>query len=498
MKRILYILLLCFPFALSAQNWQNICSPGVTLYQNSGGEIQAFRLDSIQVPGNGDTIFYSYHTIRETQPCADTSHGSVLGFKVYKTSNGWFYFFNKSWDTLKINTNASLSDSWKFCNLPDSGFVEATVSEIVTDTILGMADSVKTILFQAYDSTGNVLTHVINGRTVSLSKSHGMTVMAEVYLLPGAFSKYKLAGTTIPEAGIPNLNERLVYDFNVGDEFHYQGADTYQTGHVTWTYWKRIITILSKQISATGNAFIYQAKRCTHLDIVPPFTWGPPYVENYHDTIILVFPRSSSITDTSRLKLPGTFFRNDFSVAANNYLRDFNGPNNRQRQIIRKNFYRCQDSCWLPEQAYRGWNEYAEGIGCLFDGWGVEYTTVGLRMFYEDKLVYYRKGDEEWGTRLAADCDQLLGTDELQVSGSWFQVFLYPNPLHNQMTLTIEGFKPGIRTDFILYDFLGREVYQTVIRQNEVTLNRPPIPNGLYIWKVTGDLGTATGKLVLE
>lgn len=85
-----------------------------------------------------------------------------MRFKVYKSSNGWFYFFNKSWDTLQINTNASLSESWKFCNLPDSGIVEATVSEIMTDTILGMPDSVKVITFQAYNSFGQTVTNSMN------------------------------------------------------------------------------------------------------------------------------------------------------------------------------------------------------------------------------------------------------------------------------------------------------------------------------------------------
>jgi hypothetical protein len=502
MKQILFLLISFFPLILSSQNWQNICSPGVTLYQNSLGEIQAFRLDSVQAPGNGDTIFYSYRTIRDTQPCADTSHGSILGFKVYKSSIGWFCFFNKYWDTLQINTNASLGESWKFCNLPDSGYVEATVSEILTDTILDIPDSVKTILFQAYDSTGNTLAHVINGRTVSLSKSHGMNVMADAYLLPDAFSKYELAGTTIPEAGIPNLNERLVYDFNAGDEFHYQTADTPPGWYVTSIYYKRMITILTKEVSLSEGSVKYTASRCLHIYFVPWYNMGPPWVENFRDTINLEYPISDSWSDTSRMQLPGTFIRRPFYYSdqvAHRYLRDFNGPISRQRQCIRENIYLYEDSCWdLTTRPGFYWAEYAAGLGCLTNGWGVYSSSKNNLIFYIDELVYYKKGEEEWGTRLATDCDQLLGINLMPGSNYTMNISLFPNPASDRITLQIESFQPGAKYKFTLIDFIGNEVYQTSITESPIHINLPNLSPGLYIWQVTGESETTIGKLLVE
>ena len=119
--------LICFlmfviilPFSGPAQEWQNICSPGVTLYENPSGLIGAFRFDSVLSIGNGDSIFYSYPAIRYKTPCPDTIHGSVMGQRVYRTAGGVFYFFNRDNDTLSINS--APADSlfcYQFFNNPD-------------------------------------------------------------------------------------------------------------------------------------------------------------------------------------------------------------------------------------------------------------------------------------------------------------------------------------------------------------------------------------------
>jgi len=81
-----------------AQNFPNICSPGVTLYKSVTGKIKAFRMDSIELPGNNDTLFISYLAIRDDLNYGyfDTTNGSILGRTILKKSNSWFYLFNMS------------------------------------------------------------------------------------------------------------------------------------------------------------------------------------------------------------------------------------------------------------------------------------------------------------------------------------------------------------------------------------------------------------------
>lgn len=92
--RLFLILIICGS-GLAAQNYQNICSPGVTYYKNRQGNFGAFRKDSIHNPFVGDTMFISYTALRDplnTGDCADISNGSVLGRKVFKKMMAGFTF----------------------------------------------------------------------------------------------------------------------------------------------------------------------------------------------------------------------------------------------------------------------------------------------------------------------------------------------------------------------------------------------------------------------
>ncbi len=111
MKKI-FLLFFLLPFMhLDAQDYQNICSPGTTLYKDNYKICMAFRRDSVLALGGGDTLFISYPVIRYDSPCYDTTTGSILGREVIKTASGWFWFFNPAKDTIKINSLASLNQS---------------------------------------------------------------------------------------------------------------------------------------------------------------------------------------------------------------------------------------------------------------------------------------------------------------------------------------------------------------------------------------------------
>jgi len=503
MKRILHIILLFIPVTTWAQNWQNICSPGVTLYQNITGEIQAFRLDSIQLPGNGDTIFYSYRTIRERQPCADTSNGSVLGFKVYKTESGWFYFFNKSWDTLRINTNTSLDNSWRFCEIPDTGYIDARITEIQSDTTLGMPDSVKVISFQAFDSLGNSIAYPLNGEQFRLSKSYGLSAVADVYQLPWIFESFSLAGISSSVLGIPNLDFRVVFNFDIGDEFHSRGRHRYGYGPGSYSdYFREMKTVLEKTTYGSVDSVTYIYERCLVKATYPHSS--PPSIICIHDTVSVTYNFTTPVNNPVSLGLPGEFlpisdgqlYRSTESIS-----RGTNGPYGRQKQLtVPSGFIANPNSsdCWSGPYVWP-YKTYGQGIGLM--------AYKALNLVYGDwdfdSLAYFKKVDEIWGTPLASDCSELLSV-ELRPSVYELRISIFPNPAKERITLQIENFQPGNTLKFLLFDFLGREIFQTSIRRSPYLLNlsgisgKSSLPAGLYIWQLTGDSGTATGKLILE
>ena len=129
MKKI-YFLLILFPQFIFAQNFSNIITPGCTYYQDSihsFGYLEGIKSDSIFPQGNGDTIFLENNTIRNnpSQTYIDTV-GGILGRKIYKKHDGWYYFFNLNNDTLFLKSPAILNESWKFCKLTANGYLMAT------------------------------------------------------------------------------------------------------------------------------------------------------------------------------------------------------------------------------------------------------------------------------------------------------------------------------------------------------------------------------------
>ena len=229
MKKLI-ILLLCFSGGVMyAQDYQNICSPGTTFYQNNTGIIKAFRQDSVYPQGNNDTVFLSYRTIRpfNVNGCYDTTNGSILGRRIFKKHDGTFCFFNWNKDTLRIRTQAVLNDTWKFCDLPGGSRIDARVTAIYQDSVLGLTDEVKVITFQAKDLNGNNIAHFLNQKTIKLTRHYGISGTYDLYFMPDIESNdgssYSLAGKTNPSLGIRNLAWKDIYNFDAGDEFHWNG-----------------------------------------------------------------------------------------------------------------------------------------------------------------------------------------------------------------------------------------------------------------------------------
>ncbi|MGA2822531.1 MAG: hypothetical protein ABSE72_03300 [Bacteroidales bacterium] len=86
------------PKILFAQDFRNIITAGRTYYTdsiNNPDYLAGIKTDSVLSLGNGDTIFLANNTIRP-YPHFDTA-GGILGRKIYKQNDGWFYFFNLFW-----------------------------------------------------------------------------------------------------------------------------------------------------------------------------------------------------------------------------------------------------------------------------------------------------------------------------------------------------------------------------------------------------------------
>lgn len=495
MKYLIFFLA-ALPFLAPAQGWQNVCSPGVTLYKDQSGEIKAFRLDSIQVPGNGDTISYSYLTIRNKVPCADTTHGSVLGRKIYKTSGGIYFFFNQDNDTLTIDAAASLNKTWKFCDLQGGAYIMATVDSIISDSILGMPDSVKIIGFQAYNSTGNPIGHLMNSYQIRLGKLYGLSEIADIYMLPDSLAAFSLAGKTSLELGILNLDAYEVYNFDIGDEFHYKSSFSYGYGPGSYSETSiKILKILEKEIFGSTDSIIYHAERCINAVLYPHSS--PPVVTLTHDTIEIRYDFTDPENNSLTLRMPGEYVPSWASPwsHAKEIRRFTTGPNGRQKQTICPTAFLAQwpSSCWSIYGPSTPLETFGQGLGKM----GYKVFNMIYNNWDYDSLRYYIKGEETWGIPVAIDCNALLTTTD-QPSDHGLHIFISPNPVRDKLKVIIEGPETGVTYGINIIDLLGRVIFKTNFQQSPFIMPRPELPKGLYIWQVTGAERTATGKLILE
>ena len=117
-------------------------------------------------------------------------------------------------DSIKINTLANLNDNWKLLNLSNGNFLQATVVTISLQTILGNADSVKTISLQAKDSLGNNMNNIFNDKETKIGKQNGFLQIYNLLEFPSDTIPYSLVGKSNLDVGIVNLTAKEIFDFN--------------------------------------------------------------------------------------------------------------------------------------------------------------------------------------------------------------------------------------------------------------------------------------------
>ncbi|MEI7897241.1 MAG: T9SS type A sorting domain-containing protein [bacterium] len=489
MKNFLIIFLFSWVKLVFAQDYQNICTPGTTFFQGNDGYFKAFRLDSQELPGSSDTIFYSYRAIRDSTlfpfDCRDTSNGDALGRKTWKRHDGWFWFFNKKNDTIKINSQAAVNQSWKYCSLPGNGYLQATVSAIITDSVAGTTDLVKVIFFQAKNASGNNMSGIFNQKEIKLSQHYGLSKVYDIYHTPFDTLELVLIGKTSPLLGIQPFTWADVYDFNIGDEFHYSGHDTYSAGATV--QWKSIKKILGKTVYGNSDSVHYRVEECKKRWYPVP----PPNTSSMHDTLVESYNFILLASEEAISMLPDEFQRHEMQAAA--CSRRFSEFNHRQEQVYDVNGYQWDwtNGCFSdPFELWGPVSHYAPGLGLT--NWIYQLADVTVEEHTSD-LVYFRKATEVWGTQVATDCSILLGTEE-KVSSPGPSIGVIPNPAETEVRIQLDNFRPEKSFRFSLYDYSGEKVRDGNFTSKTFTINRDGLAPGLYLLVITDADGRITGS----
>jgi len=493
MKPYIYIFIfILLPPGISAQSYQNICSPGVTYYKNRSGYFGAFREDTIHNPHIGDTIFISYTALRDpanSNDCVDISNGSVLGRKIYKKHDGWFFFYNQTNDTVRINTQASVNTAWHFVEQPNY-YLEGKVSSIIQDTVLGQPDQVKVITIQAKDYSGQGISHIFNGKQIRLSEHYGLSQVYDIYKIPADTVFYSLEGKASPPLGLQDLDWKQVYDYDTGDVFHYYyWRNTYGTLGWVLTYQKWWIdSVFRKTVYGNEDSVDYEVYRCTRTStLVGEDLWA---YNNYLDTTVLRYRFTNPPADSMDIrKLPNELLDNHYRTSR--YLGYYNSKG-RPVKYMRNNAYSWSPSCYYacPDVIWEGWQfQFAKGIGMIDEYWDFNQSTWG-----ESSLVYYRKGNETWGTPVATDCSILVG-QQPPPSSAEKNILIIPNPFSYKADVIIPGISEGEKVKFILYDEFGRIAWTMNPVAAPYRIYRNNFIAGMYFLIILREDGSVDGKV---
>jgi len=497
MRIVFLTVLLVLSLISTARDYTHICSPGITYYQSSGGEIKAFRRDSVQPLGNGDTMFNSYRTIRQYAlgSCHDTTNGSVLGRKILRLHDDRFCFFNLAGDSVWINTQASLNESWRFCSLPGNGHIQATVSAVVDDSILGVPDQVKVISFQAKDSAGNDFTHPLNQETIRLSRHYGLSRMLDVPMIPTDTVDFIIAGKSNPAIGLQDLAWPQIYDYSVGDEFHYRYLDAWAG---SFGYQKYEILQVLDRADYGGDSVVYTMERCRW-----DTTMNPPVSTTLHDTISLKYDFALLESNNSGWfsKMPDEFIRQyDY---ADGYNRNFAYPGRQAKSVMYSNFvydpffsgcwtWLGQPECW---GVFQSRNQYADGLG-MTDYYEQCYSNNMLVHIKYNQLKYYKKGTETWGNPVAADCWALTGMKNT-IRSAVNVVKIIPNPVMTMAQVVCDACKNIPQRQVVIHDCMGKEIRRFMAEVFPIELNRSGMPDGWYVLTIYGADGSLIGRTKL-
>lgn len=494
-----------------AQNFNCLQTGIIPYFTNNEGYLKAMRIDSIQVMGT-DTFYFPFHTPRMRYACASTSTdtidyngGSWLGKKVVKHNNGNWEFDNFWGDTLFINSQANIGDSWMFYNDSSIFSYKATVINMDTATILGYLDSIKIIEINAYQS-GTLAPHdPINGIKVQLSKNNGFYRVADLYTFPyhrkesldsantffdifhdKIIHSDNIADITCYPYVIKDCENQLlfkridfhvptnmeIYDFNVGDRFIRGENIGMFTNRVTYD------SIMTKTVSTYRYNYDIHSTETIHTG---SFVGG-----------IYTVTTTSSSTTFSRTYDTSKAFPMDVLPEENgtNFLYYFK-PDTSACQLHKYTIEQLQFDCSIFPLCYVylgmgsrrcfSYNGFNRGAGATHYG----YYSWGMEQPNESGMGYIEKGGTvcTGGFRMAIEDPT---SDNKTVHPE-----VYPNPTTGEFELKSKLPISDIR----IYNMMGQELFHISDYKPSQKLNLNNCPQGIYIIRVNN---THTTRILLK
>ncbi|MBC7488554.1 MAG: T9SS type A sorting domain-containing protein [Cytophagaceae bacterium] len=396
---------------VNAQNYNPIVNGNTSIFGIEFDGDYTLHVDSVSSDPKGTAYHFSKTWSEKTSAC-NTYYRSLWTGPKCIVSQNTCYFFNQTNDTITFMPSAALNSKWMVYRYSDGRYIEG---EITAKNYT--YDSTKTIRLQCKNVDGSNIafsTSTPTGYTYVFSKNNGIIELTNFDTFPNDLSRYTLGGMTNNEVvGYTLITPRTIFNFEIGDEFHYQKV--YSNPPLTYTLTNTIRKVIdiSGSVTADEVTYTFQQRQEKHtqepIGSAEIITYLTDTISETHYFNLPVYYPGQAITESN----PLSFY---FGMSSVQQFRQLNNPLPVDL-IAQYDGIVHNEECW-NFQVITGFTTISFLDNCgLLSRIGPEDNGIG-----EDRedLVYCKTSKREFGSPL------LLSTYS---KGSNTQLSLFPNPL---------------------------------------------------------------------
>ncbi|MEN8156207.1 MAG: T9SS type A sorting domain-containing protein [Bacteroidota bacterium] len=455
--------------------------------------ITGIRIDST-AQRNDNVSYYFNREIIERSPNDCIFIGpSIIGDSIAEDADSLTKCYNIAGEEIVINRSLKPGESAKVYTYADSGYITATVSSHLVETIIqNISDSVKTYLFQRYDSNSDPLDDPVNLIELKISKNYGLIQYFNFRDFPEIERPFEIPPLIINQRIISNslinpeeyyLTYGDIYDFEIGDVFHYSN----DKDALPWSGTGKeyiIREVIGKESGQNNDStwYTFREKR---------WGWKPIHIdgedrEEYYsidDTLTRLYTNQNEYILAPEVMPFEAEYLEEFTAFANSLM--YRNPDYYNNRIMYRKYgleLTVQDCMSAPHDSYGGtFYIYVKGCGSLRNTIMAEIEFLCIPC---EHLVYYHKGDEVWG--------EPLGISDSKSSP--LQINIFPNPASDQ--IQIESIHEIYTLK--LFNALGAQVFVADnLWVNTCQVDLSEFESGLYVMEIRTIEGDISMKKVL-